>query len=71
MKFNITGPTYNIPEVSSKEFLSNADRLLRKDVLKPRSIATCNVSHKVAKTPYENHLTTSHPHCLHMLELRA
>ena len=42
MKFNITEPTHDISKVSSKVYLSNANRVLRKDALKPRSVATCN-----------------------------
>ena len=35
-----------------KVYLGNANRVLRKDVLKPRSIATCNLTHKAAKIPH-------------------
>ena len=49
MKLNITRPTLNIFKVSGNVYLSNANRVLCKDVLKPRSIATCNLIHKVAK----------------------
>ena len=37
VKFNIAGPTHNISKVSSKVYLSNANMILRKGVLKPRS----------------------------------
>ena len=69
----MTGPTHNISKVSSKVFFSDANRVLCKDVLKPRSIATCNLTHKTANIPHVKlHLTTNRPHCLQMLsELRA
>ena len=41
VKLNITGPAHNISKVSSKVYLTCANRVLRKYVLKPRSIATC------------------------------
>ena len=50
VKSNITGPTH---EVSSKVYLSNANSVLRKGVLKPRPIDTCNLIHKAAKFPDE------------------
>ena len=45
-------PTHNISEVSSIVYLGIANRVLRKDVFKPRSIAIYNLTHKVAKYPY-------------------
>ena len=42
----MAGPTYNNLKVSSKVYLNSANRVLRKDVLKPRFIATCNLTHK-------------------------
>ena len=50
VKSNMTGPTH---EVSSKVYLSNANSVLRKGVLKPRPITTCNLIHKAAKFPDE------------------
>ena len=52
VKFNNSSPTHNSSKVSSKVYLGNANRVLRKDVLKPRSIATCNLTHKAAKIPH-------------------
>ena len=51
VKFNMTGPTHNISKVSLKVHLSKANRVLRKNALKQRSIATCNHIHKAAKIP--------------------
>ena len=48
VKFNVTQPTHNTPKVSKKVYLSKANRILCKDVLKPRSIGTCNLTHKIA-----------------------
>ena len=45
-------PTHKSTKVSSKVYLGNANRVLHKDVLKPRSIATCNLTHKAAKIPH-------------------
>ena len=47
----MTGPTHNISKVSLKVHLSTANRVLRKNALKQRSIATCNHIHKAAKIP--------------------
>ena len=47
----MTRPTHNSSKVSSKVHLGNANRVLRKDILKPLSIATCNLTHKAAKIP--------------------
>ena len=47
VKFN--RPTHNISKDSSKYNLSNANRVLRKDVLKPFSINTCNLIDKFVK----------------------
>ena len=52
VKFSMTRPTHNSFKVSSKVYLGDADRVLRKDVLKPRSIATCNLTHKAANIPH-------------------
>ena len=52
MKFNKSSPTHNSSEVSNKVYLGNANRVFHKDVLKPRSIATCNLTHKAAKIPH-------------------
>ena len=52
MKFNKIRPTHRSSKVSSKVYLGNANRVLREDVLKPRSIATCNLTHKAAKIPH-------------------
>ena len=49
MKFNKIRPTHRSSKVSSKVYLGNANRVLREDVLKPRSIATCNLTHKAPK----------------------
>ena len=51
VKFNKTSPAHNRSSVSSKVYLANANRFWRKDVLKPRPIATYNLTHKAAKTP--------------------
>ena len=49
----MTRPTHNSSKVSSKVSLgNNANRVLHKDVLKPRFIATCNLIHKAAKFPH-------------------
>ena len=52
VKFNIVGPAHNISKVSSKVYLINANRVLRKDLLKPRSLVTCNLTHKAANVPH-------------------
>ena len=52
MKFNKTSPTHNSSKVSSKVYLFNANRVLRKGVLKPRSIANWNLTHKAADIPH-------------------
>ena len=52
VKFSMTRATQNSSKVSSKVYLGNANRVLCKDVLKPGSIATCNLTHKAAKIPY-------------------
>ena len=52
VKFNMTRPTHKSSKVSSKVYLGNANRVLCKDVLKPRSIATFNLTHKAAKIPH-------------------
>ena len=52
MKFNIVGPAHNISKVSSKVDLINANRVLRRDLLKPRSLVTCNLTHKAANVPH-------------------
>ena len=72
MKFDKTRPTLKSSKVPSKVYLDNANRVLRKDVLKPRSIATCNLTHKAAKIPHvkldiRKSSNNSHPHCLQML----
>ena len=45
-------PTHNISKASSKVYLGNANRVPHKDVLKPHSIVTCNLTHKAAKIPH-------------------
>ena len=45
----MTRPTHKVSKVSSKV---NANRVLCKVVLKPHSIATCNLTHKAAKIPH-------------------
>ena len=52
VKFNMVGPAHNISKVSSKVYLINANRVLRKDLLKPRSLVTCNLTHKAANVPH-------------------
>ena len=52
VKFNMIRPTHKSTKVSSKVYLGNANRVLRKDVFKPCSIATCNLTHKAAKVPH-------------------
>ena len=52
VKFNMPRPTNNSSKVSSKVYLGNAYRVLRKDVLKPRSIATYNLAQKDDKIPH-------------------
>ena len=52
VKFDKTRPTLKSSEVPSKVYLDNVNRVLRKDVLKPRSIATCNLTLKAAKIPH-------------------
>ena len=52
MKFNKIRPTQNNSKVSSKVCLGKANKVLCKDVFNPRSISTCNLSHKVAKIPH-------------------
>ena len=49
----MTRPTHESPKVSSKVYLGDANRVLQKDVLKPRSIATCNLTCQAAKIPHE------------------
>ena len=41
----MTRPTHDSPKVSSKVYLGDANRVLQKDVLKPHSIATCNLTY--------------------------
>ena len=48
VKFDKTRPTLKSSKVPSKVYLDNANRVLRKDVLKPHSTATCNLTHKAA-----------------------
>ena len=45
-------PTHKGPIISSKVCLGNSDRVLHKDVLKVRSIATWNLTQKSAKIPH-------------------
>ena len=52
VKFKKSSPTHNSSNVSSKVYLGNANRVLCKDVLKPCSFATCNLTHKAAKIPH-------------------
>ena len=52
VKFDKTRPTFKSSEVPSKVCLDNVNRVLSKDVLKPRSIATCNLTLKAAKIPH-------------------
>ena len=80
VKFNNSSPTHNSSKVSSKVYLGNANRVLRKDVLKPRSIATCNLTHKTAKIPHvkldirkpsNNQLSTVSPNVIGSLRLNT
>ena len=48
----MTGPTLSISKVLSKVYLSNANRVLGKDVLKPHSTVTCNLIHEAANIPH-------------------
>ena len=52
VKFNKSSRTHNSSKVSRKVYLGNANRVLRKDVLKPHSIAPWNLTHKAAKIPH-------------------
>ena len=52
VKFDKTRPTFKSSEIPSKVYLDTVNRVLRKDVLKPRSIATCNLTLKAAKIPH-------------------
>ena len=52
LKFNKTRPTHKSYKVSSKVHLINANRVLGKDVLKPRCITTCNLTHKATTIPH-------------------
>ena len=52
MKFTKRSPTHKSSKVSSKVCLGNANRVLCKYVLKPRSIATCNLTYKASKIPH-------------------
>ena len=52
MKIDKKRQTLKSSKVLSKVYLDNANRVLHKDVLKPRSIATCNLTHKAAKIPH-------------------
>ena len=54
IKFNKARQTHKSPKVSSKVYLGNSDRVLHKDFIKPRSIATCNLTDKSAKIPHVN-----------------
>ena len=68
----MTRPTHKSSKVSSKVYLRNANRVLCEDVLKPRPIATFNLTYKAAKIPHvkldiRKPSTNSHPHCLQML----
>ena len=47
----MTRPTHNISKVSSEVYSGNANGVLRKDVVKPRSTVTCNLTHKAAENP--------------------
>ena len=72
MKIDKKRQTLKSSKVLSKVYLDNANRVLHKDVLKPRSIATCNLTHKAAKIPHvkldiRKSSNNSHPHCLQML----
>ena len=52
VKFDKVRPTLKSSKVPSKVYLDNTNRVLRKDVLKPRSTATCNLTHKAATIPH-------------------
>ena len=52
VKFKKIRLTHKSSKISSKVYLGNANRVLGKDDLKPRSIATCNLTHKAAKIPH-------------------
>ena len=80
VKFNKTSPTYNSSKVSSKVYLGNTKRVLCKDVLKPCSITTDNLTHKAAKIPHvkldickssNNQLSTVSPNVIRSLPLNT
>ena len=80
VKFNKTRLTHKSSKISSKVYLGNANRVLHKDVLKPRSIATCNLTHKAAKIPHvkldirkpsNNQPTTTSPNVIGSLHLNT
>ena len=80
MKFNKIRLTHKSSKISSKVSLGNANRVLRKDDLKPRSIATCNLTHKAAKIPHvkldirkpsNNQPTTTSPNVIGSLHLNT
>ena len=52
VKFDKTIPTLKSSKVPSKIYLDNDNRVLPKDVLKPRSVVTCNLTQKAAKIPH-------------------
>ena len=52
VKVSKTRPTHKSSKVSSKVYLRNANRVSRKDVLKPRLIVTSNLTYKAAKIPH-------------------
>ena len=80
VKFNKTRPTHKSSKVSSKVYSGNANRVLRKDVFKPRSFVTCNLTHKAAKishvklhirTPSNNQSATVPPNVIESLRLNT
>ena len=80
VKFDKTRPILKSSKVPSNVYVDNANRVLRKDVLKPRSIATCNLTYKAAKIPhvklnirrlYNNQSPTVSPNVIRSLRLNT
>ena len=76
----MTGQTHNISKVSSKVYLSKANRVLRKDVLKSRYIVACNLTRKAANishvklnicNPFNNQSSTLSTHVIGTLCLNT
>ena len=73
VQFNKARPTHKSYKGSSKVHLINANRVLCKDVLKPRSITTCNLTCKATTNshvklsickPFNNQSTTVSPNVI-------